>query len=123
MAVARPQAAPSGVRWSAEQSVLTIASVNAASSRLSDPDYLARVVGKYSLGPQVITFSVKGTMLVVDLPGQPTYELVPALNDRFAIKILQEFTIEFKFDDTGNVTEAIFHQPNGVFTATRIKDD
>jgi len=84
-----------------------------------DPTWLSKLAGQYDLGTAIVTFSVKGNVLVADVPGQPTYELEPIIGGRFRLKILQGFTVEFHFDEKGQPTEAVFNQPNGVFVAKR----
>jgi len=41
------------------------------------------------------------------------------IRDRFRLKDLPGFSVEFLLDEEGNVTGAAVTQPNGVFTATR----
>ena len=91
----------------------------APNARLRDPAFLASLAGEYVLGPRLVTISVKGSTLHLDVVGQPAYELEPALGDHFKLKILQGYSVQFKLDDAGRAVEAIFHQPNGVFTAKR----
>jgi hypothetical protein len=87
--------------------------------RLSDPAYLARLAGDYEVPNQSLNFSVKGSVLVLQIPGQPALELVPAGEDEFDIKGLSGFSIRFTVPATGPASEAVFIQPNGVFPATR----
>lgn len=89
-----------------------------ASEKMRDAAYLAKFIGDYELGPQVISVSIKGTTLFVTVPGQPSYELIPTKDDGFKLKELNGFSIDFKSTD-GAVTEAVLIQPNGLFTAKR----
>jgi len=50
---------------------------------------------------------------------QPEFELVPYKGNTFHLKGLSGYSIEFKPDETGKVTEAVVEQPFGVMTATR----
>ena len=66
-----------------------------------------------------VTVALAGDSLRLTVPGQPPYELVPAHGLTFDVKGMADFSVEFKKGDTGKVAEAVFHQPNGVSTATR----
>ncbi|MFB0518419.1 MAG: serine hydrolase, partial [Acidobacteriota bacterium] len=57
--------------------------------------------------------------LILVVPGQPEYELVPYKGTEFNIKTLPGYSIEFVMDDSGLVTEAKLIQPNRVFTAKK----
>jgi len=90
-------------------------------TRLSDPAYLQKFVGKYILVDQIITISLKGNMLTAMTPGQPEYELLPALGHEFTLKQVKIISIRFKTDDQGKVIAVEFIQPNGIFEAKRIE--
>jgi hypothetical protein len=67
-----------------------------------------------------LIISLKGDdVLAAIFPGQPEYELVPYRGTEFNLKGLSGFSIEFKMDDAGVVTEAEITQPEGVFTAQK----
>jgi CubicO group peptidase (beta-lactamase class C family) len=77
-------------------------------------------LGDYDLAGTVITVALRGEhTLVVTVPGQPTYELVPASQREFNIKGLPGFAIEFMVDDEGTCSEVKFKQPNGTFVLKR----
>ena len=80
---------------------------------------LRTIAGEYVLNGMTVTVALAGDTLRLTVPGQPQYELVPARGLTFDIKGMAGFSVEFKKDDSGKVTEAVFHQPNGVFSATR----
>ena len=82
-------------------------------------DVLRTLAGEYLLNGMTVTVALAGDSLRLTVPGQPQYELVPTRGLTFDIKGMAGFSVEFKKDDTGKVTEAMFHQPNGVFTATK----
>jgi CubicO group peptidase (beta-lactamase class C family) len=90
-------------------------------ARLSDPEYLKKVSGKYELQGQTITVGVKGNGLTVTVPGQPVYDLVPELGGEYALKQVKTITLKFVEDAQGRVTGVELYQPNGVFEAKRIK--
>jgi hypothetical protein len=81
---------------------------------------LESLAGDYVLGAQTVTFALQpnGT-LTLTLPGQPTYELIPARGLSFDLKGVPGFSVEFKKDAAGKVIEAVFFQPNGTFVAKR----
>lgn len=89
-------------------------------AKLSDPAYLTRFVGDFSIDGQPVKFALKDKLLTATIPGQPVYELEPARNDTFRIKTLPGFSIRF-LSDGDECTKAEFIQPNGVFTAARNK--
>jgi CubicO group peptidase (beta-lactamase class C family) len=93
-------------------------------SRLSptikvDSSDLQPYVGNYELNKINIKVYLKGTnTLMVLVPGQPDYELVPTRKNEFDFKALKGFSV--KFDISGDRATAInFIQPNGIFKAER----
>lgn len=82
--------------------------------------FLEPLVGEYELGPTTLNISLKGDdTLILTVPGQPPYELVPLRGLRFELKGLRGFSVEFKKDAAGTVTELVSYQPNGTFVAKR----
>jgi hypothetical protein len=82
--------------------------------------FLEQFVGEYEVIGLTMTIALKGEhSLAVSLPMQPELELVPYKGNTFHVKGLSGFSIEFKSDATGNVTEAVVEQPNGVVIAIR----
>jgi CubicO group peptidase (beta-lactamase class C family) len=88
-------------------------------ARLSDPAYLQKFAGKYVLIEQVITISLKGSVLFASVPGSPDMELVPGLGDEFTLKQMKVISLRFKMDDKGNVVALELLQPGGIFEAKR----
>ena len=89
---------------------------------MMEKSFLEKFVGEYMLGEAKATIFLKGDKtLFLFVPGQPEYELVPYKGTTFNFKILSGFSIEFVMDESGKVTEAKVTQPNGVFTAKKIK--
>ncbi|HKT46154.1 MAG TPA: serine hydrolase, partial [Candidatus Acidoferrales bacterium] len=82
-------------------------------------EVLHSVTGDYQLNEATVTVSLAGETLHLTVPGQPVYELVPTKDLSFDIKGLTGFSVEFQKDASGKITEAVFHQPNGVFHAKR----
>lgn len=87
---------------------------------MTDRNFLQQFTGQYDIMGLVMTIALKGgEALVVSLPMQPELELIPYKGTTFHVKGLSGYSIEFKFDDSGVVTEALVEQPLGVMTATR----
>jgi hypothetical protein len=85
-------------------------------------DSLQKYVGEYDLGGVIAKVSMKNDKtLYLFVPGQPEYELVPIENNKFSIKSLNGFTIQFNLNDKNEVTELLSIQPNGTFKGTRKK--
>lgn len=82
-------------------------------------DVLQSLAGDYDLNNSNVSVALAGDALRLTVPGQPPYELVPVKGLRFDVKGLPGFSVEFLKDASGKVSEAVFHQPNGVFHARR----
>ncbi|MEM8997846.1 MAG: serine hydrolase, partial [Acidobacteriota bacterium] len=91
------------------------------SGELTDPEYLARFVGRYQSSGQIVSVKLSGETLTLHVPGQPAYTLRPGVSGRFDLEGLQGFSVGFEEVD-GAVTKAIFYQPNGVFESTRFEE-
>lgn len=89
-----------------------------ASAKMASAEYLARFVGSYELGPQVFAVQMRGSTLVLSVPGQPTYDLVPTKDDTFALKGVNGYTVRFVSEGVV-IGAAEFNQPDGVYTAKR----
>ena len=81
---------------------------------------LQKYVGEYELaGMQAKVYIKDDKTLYILVPGQPDYELVPLGNDKFAIKVLSGFFLQFGPTGAAKITDATFIQPNGSFKATK----
>lgn len=80
-------------------------------------DTLNKFAGVYVLSGAEINVSVKNGILMLLVPGQPEYSLIPIKENEFAIKGLSGYKTEFQ--EKNGVLNLIFHQPNGTFTATK----
>ncbi len=87
-------------------------------------DSLKKYVGNYELAPGAVAkvYVKSDSVLYVFIQGQPEYELLPVEKDKFSIKILSGYSLQFHTDAAGKVTELLFIQPNGTFKATK-KDE
>jgi len=84
-----------------------------------DESSLKKYVGEYEISGVVTKITTRGTnTLILTVPGQPDYELIPMGNNEFDLKDLSGFSVKFS-EVSGKITELIFNQPNGVFTAKR----
>jgi len=102
-----------------EPSVKEIVFAKKPDARLFDPAYLARFSGEYNLLGQTISVSVKGSVLVANIPGQPQFDLVPGLSGDFAIRQAQVITMHFLINAQGQVSGLEVRQPGTVLTAKR----
>ena len=90
------------------------------SEKLSEKAYLEKFVGEYKLEEMVIKVTFKGDVLVAMPTGQPTLELDPYKENEFNLKGLQGYSVTFNLENDKAI-EMVFHQPNGIFTAKRVK--
>jgi len=90
----------------------------AAASAAIDETTLSRYVGSYEVGGMIARFYIKNKGLALTVPGQPEYDLIFIGSDKFLLKNLSGFRVEF-VDTAGKFSEAVFVQPNGTFRAKR----
>ena len=102
-----------------EPTVKNIVFDRAPDEAMTDRAFLEPFTGVYELMGNAITVSFKEAVLQVSALGMPEYELAPIRGTEFAFKGLSGFTIDFKRDDSGAVTEAIVSMPPGVFIAKK----
>jgi hypothetical protein len=57
--------------------------------------------------------------LFLFVSGQPEYELLPTSINKFSIKTLERYKIEFIEAEDGNIVDALFIQPDGTYKATK----
>lgn len=84
---------------------------------------LEKFVGEYELAPGVVAkFYIKGEKtLCAFLEGQPEYELVPTAKNKFDIKTLKGYHVQFEENEKGGILSASFIQPEGIFKAPKKK--
>jgi len=107
-----------------ETSVKEIVFTRIPPSFMRDPKYLKQFLGEYKVEgqTQTCTIGLKGdTTLTLYVTGQAVYEFEPYKDREFTIKQLTGFRVAFTIDKSGLVTDAVFYQPNGIFTATKQK--
>jgi hypothetical protein len=94
----------------------------AAEKKMAEKGFLEKFVGVYELSGVEVQVALRGDKtLTLTVPGQPEYELVPSRGTEFNLKDLPDYSVEFKTDAGGAVTEVVFRQPNGTFTAIKKK--
>ncbi len=87
-----------------------------AAQQMRERSFLEPLAGEYVLGALTVTVTMQGDdTLIVTVPGQRPYELVPRTGTTFDLKGLTGFSVEFKKD----TAELVFYQPNGTFVAKR----
>ncbi len=82
-------------------------------------DSLQKFTGEYIITAITAKVYLKDDKLFLFVPGQPEYELVPTDTNKFNIKTLTGYSVQFNTDVNNKVTELLFIQPNGTFKATR----
>jgi hypothetical protein len=82
---------------------------------------LKKYEGDYDLaGAAIVKVYIKNNKtLFVLVPGQPDYELVPVEKDKFSLKILNGYFVQFDTNDKSVTTGLTFIQPNGNFKAKK----
>ena len=82
---------------------------------------LKKLEGEYELAPGTIAkFYIKGERtLYAFIEGQPEYELVPTGKNKFDLKILKGYSVQFEANEKGDILSASFIQPNGTFKAKK----
>ncbi|HZW70603.1 MAG TPA: serine hydrolase, partial [Hanamia sp.] len=81
---------------------------------------LKKYIGEYEIsGAMVKIFLKNDTALYALVPGQPEYALLPVDKNKFAIKILSGYFVQFTEDEKNKITGLTFIQPNGNFKAVK----
>jgi CubicO group peptidase (beta-lactamase class C family) len=90
--------------------------------QLTDQAFLQTLAGRYDFpgDPTPTTIALRGDhTLVMSQPGAPERELLPRRGTTFDLKGLEGFSIEFKRDASGKVSEAVFYTPDTVLIIKR----
>lgn len=83
---------------------------------------LQKYVGDYDLQGATVKVYIRGeNTLMVLVPGQPDYELMPSKKDEFDLKVAKGYSVRFEVTGKNEVVSLSFVQPNGIFKATRKK--
>ena len=85
---------------------------------------LQKYVGDYDLNGATVKVYIKGDKtLMVFLPDQPDYELVPNKKDEFDLKVAKGYSVKFEVNEKNEVLSMTFVQPNGNFKAKKKNQD
>lgn len=85
-----------------------------------DSSTLQKYTGDYELVGTPIKVYIKGNdKLFVLVTGQPEYELLAIDKNKFAIKVLEGYKLEFIEAEDKSIKELLFIQPNGTYKAIR----
>jgi CubicO group peptidase (beta-lactamase class C family) len=83
---------------------------------------LQKFTGEYTLEGTIVKVYIQSEKtLMVLVPGQPDYELVPTRENEFDLKIAKGYSVKFEVDGKNIVQSMSFIQPNGTFKATKKK--
>jgi len=81
---------------------------------------LAAYTGEYNLGGNVSAkVYMEDDTLLVEVPGQPPYELIYTGNDKFVFRTLSNYALQFEKKPGASATAVTFFQPQGNITAGR----
>jgi hypothetical protein len=109
------------VEMPAEPALPAASFLRAPEDRLSDAAFLDRLTGSYRYEGQTISVSRRGASLVVSIPGQPAYTLVPARETSFTLEQAPQIRVSFDVPEGDAAAAAVtFHQPNGTFRYERV---
>ena len=81
---------------------------------------LTKYIGDYELGGAVVKiYSKDNKTLFALVPGQPDYELVPVDKNKFALKVISGYYVQFDTNEKEEISGLTFLQPNGNFKAKK----
>ncbi len=82
---------------------------------------ISRFAGEFEFAPgKGVKFYLKGDKtLYAFIEGQPEYELVPVGKNKFDLKVLQGYSVQFEESEKGDILSVSFIQPNGTFKAKK----
>ena len=83
---------------------------------------LEKYTGDYDLNGTTVKVYIRGeNTLMVFVPGQTDYELVPVKIHEFDLKVIKGYSVRFEINEKGESTSLSFIQPNGIFKANKKK--
>ncbi len=90
-----------------------------ADASMSDPAVLAKYMGEYELAGTIIKVVLKDdNKLVLSIPGQPNYELLPYKKDKFRFKQFADILVTF-INENENIKAFELTDPSGVYHYTK----
>src|SRR5436190_14265825 len=84
-------------------------------------EMLQKYVGEYELGAGTARVYITSNTLYLFVAGQPEYELASLGSDKFTIKSLTGYSLQFQNDEKNEIVSVSFIQPNGTFKASKKK--
>lgn len=111
----------SALRAQVEPAVDPLEFARLPDSRLKDPAYLARFVGRYALPEKEATVELAGNTLRLTILGQPSFDLEPSMHDTFSLDAHKGFRVQFVLDAAGDVVSLRVFQPDGAFEGKRVR--
>jgi CubicO group peptidase (beta-lactamase class C family) len=88
-------------------------------AKLTDPAYLGRFVGEYTLATQTFTLTLNGSELALSQNNGPPSRLLPSTGGLMVIADAPIISVRFDLDAQGKPVSISFLQPDGVYTAKR----
>jgi CubicO group peptidase (beta-lactamase class C family) len=85
------------------------------------PAEIEQYTGSFEISGTEIKFYTKGNTLFMFVPQQPEYELLASDKDKFSVKNLDGFGVQFLRDEKGIINAVNLIQPNGTFKADKKK--
>lgn len=104
-----------------EENLKEIAFTRRPTKGMTEKSFLQPLAGDYELAGHTVTVTLKGDSLLVleNWGSRLESELLPTRGLSFTIKGLTGFTVEFKKDASGQVTEMVLFEPNSTFVAKK----
>jgi len=103
-----------------EPSAKDIVFTRVAERQMRERSFLEPLTGVYQLPGVTMAIALEGEhTLVMSLPGQPARELLPLHHTTFDVKGTSGFSIEFRRDASGKVTEAVLYQLDQTLVAKK----
>ena len=84
-----------------------------------DKAVMESYVGEYEVSGTTVQVYLKGSVLILYVPGQPEYEMMATEKHKFSFKTLDGFKVEFIESADHSIREMKMIQPNGTFVAKR----
>ncbi len=87
-----------------------------------DPEYLSLIAGEYELASTIMEVFLIGNRLMLNIPGQPAYELVPKIGGEFFLKQAPAVLIWFQENDKGEITIMNLNQFGEIYELKRVSE-
>lgn len=88
-------------------------------SQLSNFSYFNQFTGSYDIYNVTIEILIRDNALIAQIPGQPSYELVPVSENEFTVKTMSHYTVRFVKNNVDEVLEALLVLPYGAYSAKK----